>query len=267
MKNKTVPIQFKGDFDNHTELIRLGDIVCPRLTLRKSEQNYIQNKPDGPAEILFITSYPPRECGIATYSQDLIKALNNKFGSSISIKVCALESNGIDYEYPGEVRYILKTSIAARYRKLALEINNDDRIKIILIQHEFGFFRAQENTFLQFLDELKKPVIIVFHTVLPNPEVHLKLAIKKISAACKAIVVMTNNSAQLLKDEYNVPEQKISVIAHGTHLVLHNSKKLLKKKYGLEGRKVLTTFGLLSSGKSIETTLFSLPSIIKLHLM
>ena len=74
---------------------------------------------------------------------------------------------------------------------------------------------------------------------------------------------MTHNSAGILTHDYGLSRQKISVIAHGTHLVPHLSKKSLKIKYGLKGRKVLTTFGLLSSGKSIETTLEALPAIIK----
>ena len=215
------------------------------------------------AEILFITSYPPRECGIATYSQDLIKALNNKFSNSLSIKVCALEPGGANYTYPREVRYILNTSLAAEYEKLASTINKDNRIKIVLIQHEFGFYREQEESFLKFLIKISKPVVIVFHTVLPHPDEHLKSKIKSIAAICDSIIVMTYNSAGILTTDYGLPEQKISVIAHGTHLVPHLSKKILKMKYGLKGRKVLTTFGLLSSGKSIETTLEALPAIVK----
>jgi glycosyltransferase involved in cell wall biosynthesis len=215
------------------------------------------------AEILFITSYPPRVCGIATYSQDLIKALNNKFSNSLSIKVCALESGDANYPYPGEVKYILNTSLAAGYEKLALNINNDNRIKIVLIQHEFGFFRVQEQAFLQFLYELSKPVVIVFHTILPHPDEQLKSKIKSIADVCRSIIVMTHTSADILTKDYGVPQQKISVIAHGTHLVPHLSKEFLKKKYGLKGRKVLTTFGLLSSGKGIETTLEALPAIVK----
>ena len=215
------------------------------------------------AEILFITSYPPRECGIATYSHDLISALNNKFCDSFSIKVCALESTDTNYRYPREVKYTLKTSIASRYKKLATSINDDNRIKIVLIQHEFGFFIEQDYTFLQFLTELKKPVVIVFHTILPHPDVQLRFKIKKIAAVCESIVVMTNNSARVLTDEYDVPAQKITVIAHGTHLVPHLSERFLKVKYGLKGRKVLTTFGLISSGKSIETTIEALPEIVR----
>ena len=217
------------------------------------------------AEILFITSYPPRECGIATYSQDLIKALNNKFSKSLSLKVCALEADDANLTYPEEVKYTLKTSDADAFEKLAVTINNDNSIRLVLIQHEFGFFRQQEKAFLQFIYELSKPVAIVFHTVLPNPDETLKAKIKAIAAICESIIVMTQRSAEILWNDYAVPEQKVSVIAHGTHLVQHLSEKLLKEKYGLTGRKVLTTFGLLSSGKSIETTLDALPAIIKSH--
>lgn len=214
-------------------------------------------------EILFVTSYPPRECGIATYSQDLITAINNKFSNSLSIKVCALESNGITYPYPDEVKYILKTSVAVEYKKLAVKINKDKEIKIVLIQHEFGFYHKQEQPFLGFLLELSKPVVIVFHTVLPHPDEDLKQKIRNIAAACESIIVMTHTSVEILKKDYGLPEYKISIIPHGTHLVPHLSKRFLKEKYGLKRRKVLTTFGLLSSGKSIETTIDALPAIVK----
>lgn len=215
------------------------------------------------SEILFITSYPPRVCGIATYSHDLIKALVNKFRDSLSIKVCALESGDANYRYGREVKYILKTSIYDQYEELALKINSDNCIKIVLIQHEFGFFRLQEQAFQKFLNKLSKPVIIVFHTVLPEPDKHLKIKVQNIADACESVVVMTNNTMHLLTDVYEIAKQKISVIAHGTHLVPHLGKDILKKRHGLTNRKVLTTFGLLSSGKSIETTLNALPVIVK----
>lgn len=221
--------------------------------------NYLNKLP----EILVITSYPPRECGIATYSQDLIKSLNNKFSNSLSIKVCALESDDTNYIYPEEVKYILKTSIAGEYEKLARNINNDPHIKIVLIQHEFGFYHGQKQAFEQLLFKLSKPVITVFHTVLPHPDDNLKLRVQSIASVCSSIIVMTHTSADILINDYNLPQSKISVIAHGTHLVLHLSEKFLKEKYGFEGRKVLTTFGLLSSGKSIETTIEALPAIVK----
>ena len=215
------------------------------------------------AEILVITSYPPRECGIATYSQDLIKAINNKFSNSLSIRVCALESGDTNYTYPGEVKYILKTSLAVEYEILVRKINQNNHIKLVLIQHEFGLYKVQENAFLQFLFELTKPVAIVFHTVLPHPDEQLKSKIKSIAAICQSIIVMTYNSADILENDYGVSQQKITVIAHGTHLVPHISEQILKLKYKLTDRKVLATFGLLSSGKGIETTLEALPAIVR----
>jgi len=246
-----------------SKLSIIETIIQPENISENSNQNQVQKPANDLHEILFISSYPPRECGIATYSQDLIKALNNKFSNSFSIKVCALESNGNTYPYPDEVKYTLKTSSAKDYSTLALKINNDNDIRIVLIQHEFGFFHKQEQAFLKFLFELTKPVVIVFHTVLPRPDEQLKSKIKSIAAICESIVVMTHTSADILTSDYGVPQQKISVIAHGTHLVPHLGKRLLKKKYGLTNRKVLTTFGLLSAGKSIETTIEALPAIVR----
>jgi len=235
----------------------------------KAETTHIAPKSVSPPstglpEILFITSYPPRECGIATYSQDLLKALDNKFLNSFSLKVCALEAGINDYVYPDEVKYVLDTTDAGKYIELANTINKDDSIKFVLLQHEFGFFQeAGEAALLQFLYTLTKSVILVFHTVLPKPDEALKERVKHLAAACAAIVVMTKNSQKILKDDYGIPTQKVEVIAHGTHLVPHLDKNVLKEKYGLTGRKVLSTFGLLSSGKGIETTLDSLPTIIE----
>jgi glycosyltransferase involved in cell wall biosynthesis len=217
-------------------------------------------------EILFITSYPPRECGIATYSQDLLKALNNQFSNSFSFKVCALESGAANHFYPEEVKYILDTNDASRYTELAQAVNNDEHISLVLVQHEFGFFeQAGNDAFLQLLYSLTKPVVIVFHTVLPQPDDRMKANVRHIAGACASMIVMTKNAAQILKDDYGVPEEKIVIIAHGTHLVPHLDKEVLKSKHGLKGRKVLSTFGLLSSGKGIETTLNSLPAIVALN--
>ncbi|MDA3943059.1 MAG: glycosyltransferase [Bacteroidetes bacterium] len=145
---------------------------------------------------------------------------------------------------------------------MANTINQDDSINIVLIQHEFGLFAKQEQAFLQFVSKLSVPLVIAFHTVLPVPDERLKSIIQSVAAVCHSIIVMTNTSAEILKNDYQISEEKISVIAHGTHLVPHLSEIYLKEKYDLKNRKVLSTFGLLSSGKGIKTTLKALPAII-----
>ncbi len=233
--------------------------IIPDLRVQNMDQKSGNNLP----EVLFLSSYPPRICGIATYSQDLIMALKNKFGASFTVKVCALESGKRNYTYPDEVQYVLNTSNSKGFFDLARSINRNARIKVVVIQHEFGFYQKQGLAFQQLLNEIKKPVIVVFHTVIPKPDDSFKNAVKLIADSVGAIIVMTQHAAGLLTEVYGVTAEKISVIAHGTHLVPHLSKVLLKEKYGLGGRKVLSTFGLLSSGKSIETTLRALPAIIK----
>lgn len=215
------------------------------------------------SEVLFITSYPPRECGIATYSQDLIIALNNRFNNSFQISVCALESDTEQCSYSENVKYKLNTDDAVAFDDIAESINNDTAIKIILIQHEFGLFKNNEPKFNDFLIAVRKPVVIVFHTILPNPDQILKCSITKIAEVVQCIIVMTNSSREILSNDYNIPIEKITVIPHGTHLVPYADKFLLKQKYQLAGRNILSTFGLLSSGKSIETTLDALPAIVE----
>lgn len=248
MKNKTIKQGLKSD----KELKRAMPIHAIPMA-----------KKSNLSEILFITSFPPRECGIATYSQDLIKALNNKFKKSFSIKVCALE-NG-KHTYTDEVKYVLETDNPKSYATLAMDINKDKDIQMVLVQHEFGLFKSNEDDFMILLSNIKKPIVIVFHTVLPQPDELLKQMVQKIIFIAEAVIVMTHSSSGLLINDYKVPKEKISVIPHGTHLVEHTDKEILKKKYQLTGRKILSTFGLLSSGKSLETTINALRDIIKVH--
>lgn len=215
-------------------------------------------------EILFITTYPPRECGIATYSEDLIQALKKQFVYSFDVKVCAVENDAEQHQYPDKiVKYKLNTSHEQSYVDLAESINADENIKIVLLQHEFGLFAESTQAFNSFVAQIQKPIVFVFHTVLPRPDEAFKQNVQHLLDHADGIIVMTHSADEILQRDYRVDSDKITVIAHGTHLVPHLDKKVLKAKYGLKGRKVLSTFGLLSSGKSIETTLDALPSIVK----
>lgn len=223
----------------------------------------ITSQPETLPEILVITTFPPRQCGIATYSQDLIKAMNDHYVDSFSIKICALETNKEQHTYTDPaVKYILNTSEPESYKKLAQAINEDENIKIVLMQHEFGLVHETVEDFNRFLEDVQKPVSVVFHTVLPNPDEVFKANVQHILNSADSLIVMTNNAADILVRDYIVDREKINVIAHGTHLVSHGNGPALKEKHGFKGRTVLSTFGLLSSGKGIETTLDALPNIV-----
>ena len=151
-------------------------------------------------EILFITSYPPRECGIATYSQDLVRALNSKFYKSFKLSICALETELESHTYLETIKYKLNTSEGNNFLKLAFQINKNEDIQLVLVQHEFGFFEKRENEFISFLNNLDKPVILTFHTILPQPGELVKKRVQQMSAAVQSILVMTHISADLLVD-------------------------------------------------------------------
>jgi len=214
-------------------------------------------------ELLIITSFPPRECGIATYSQDLKKTISDKFGDAIAVKICALENKEIAAQYPEDVKYKLNTSNKDHYKSLAIEINADNRVLIVFLQHEFGLFSGNNGDhILELLTHLKKPVATTFHTILPNPDKALRDTVRSIAKLSDAIIVMTKNSKTILVNEYGIAAKKIKVVPHGTHLIKPNDTNV-KSKVHLGDRLVLSTFGLISEGKNIETALEALPKIIK----
>ncbi|GGW42435.1 glycosyltransferase [Arenibacter certesii] len=214
-------------------------------------------------EIVCLTSYPPRECGIATYSKDLLNALTDKFIDTFKLIIYPLESRSSNHQYTEEVESILNTDLTLDFLKVAQQINNNTRIGLVVIQHEFGLFSNNEKSFYDFLESLNKPIVITYHTVLPNPTTELREKVLKISSLSSQIIVMTQSASKTLEDHYNIPKGKINVISHGTHLTAYGNKETLKEKHNLEGKTVLSTFGLLGPGKSIETTLHALPQIIK----
>src|SRR5687768_14965860 len=115
------------------------------LTLKKTFKVIDKDEQVALPEILFLTTYPPRECGIATYSQDLVDALINKFNQSFSVRICALESGIEKHEYTSpEVLYTLNADDAENFGHLANEVNNNPLIRLVVIQHEFGLFKRNE---------------------------------------------------------------------------------------------------------------------------
>jgi hypothetical protein len=171
-------------------------------------------------EILIITSYPPRKCGIATYSQDLIQSIEDKYTEDFSIRVCALLKKDDQMEYPHQVKYFLKTWVREDFSSLAQAINLDRDILAIYIQHEFGLFGGELGDYLiDLMEKLKVPVITTFHTVLPGPSKERIGIVQQIAKHSASLILMTKRSANILTSDYQIEEDKITVIPHGTHLI------------------------------------------------
>lgn len=209
-------------------------------------------------QVLFISSYPPRECGIATFTQDLVHSLDRMFGQSLDIRVCALQEDAnVKRSYPEEVTEQLDTQDPAQCMALADRINSNERITCVVIEHEFGLFKGHYGDHIFYLlDELQKPVYICMHTVLEGPDEQMQKVVMKLGQRAAKLVVLTEHSRKVLQSDYQVPSSHIEVIGHGVHLVKPVlDRTSLKAKYGFANKTILGTFGLISSNKGIETAL------------
>ncbi len=229
----------------------------------KRKSSRITNKKSKTAEILFLSTFPPRECGIATYTADLILAIQSHFEHNFSCEFCALETNTAQFSYPEKPLYILNTQSAASFEDNLHKINTNEAIKLVVIQHEFGLFQSNELLFSDFISRLQVPVICVFHTVLPKPNAKMLVHVRAIAEMAQYVVVMTSSASRILQDDYQIREDKIEVISHGTHLPIEIDEAYEKQKLHLQNKKILTTFGLISESKCIETTIEALPKVVE----
>ena len=215
--------------------------------------------------ICFLSNYPPKECGLATFTRDLTCAMNTAFNPKLTSRVVALNDAETHYKYNNQVIFQITRNDPEGYKRIAEQINESDDLKLICIQHEFGLYGGGdygENIFY-FLDVINKPVAVTFHSVLPNPEEERRKVVKRIAAKASAIIVMAETAVDILNKDYGIERSKIYVIHHGTPNTKFVSSEPSKKKLGLEEKTVILTFGLLSRGKGVEHVIKSLPPLIE----
>ncbi len=215
--------------------------------------------------ILYVGTYIPRECGIATFTNDLIRAMDRKFNPVLKSEILAMNDAGNNfYNYNEKVSLQIDESNIKDYLDAASEINGREDIKIVNIQHEFGIFGGNHGEYLlPFLDAIKKPVVITLHTVIPNPDEGRLGIMRSIINKASAVVVMASSAKKILNEDYGIHDSsKMFHIHHGVPQVPFSSKNA-KKKIALENRIILSTFGLLSRGKGIEYVIKALPALVK----
>jgi len=221
------------------------------------------SKPKNPC-VLYVSSFPPRECGIATFTRRLTDAIDKEIAPDVKSKICAINSNGTSiYNYPRKVIMQINETEMEDYIKRAYEINKRPDIKIVSIQHEYGLFGGEQGEYLMaFLELLKKPFVITMHTVLPHPDEKMRKVGNIISEKAAGVTVMNKTAKELLHKVYKIKKNKIHVIPHGVFHVPFPSKYNAKKKLNLNGRFVLSTFGMISCDKGIEYAIEALPDIV-----
>jgi len=213
----------------------------------------------------FLGNYPPKECGIATFTKDLTSAINRKFEPELKSRIVALNDDVNIYNYNENVILEINKDDIDDYISKAKEINENENIKLICIQHEFGIFGGEYgNHLIPFLELIEKPVVVTFHSVLPNPNPAIKRIVRSLCEKSSAAVVMAKKAIKILTEDYGIEEEKLFYIPHGIPSVPFVSAELFKKRIRFfEDKTIISTFGLLSRGKGIEYMIRALPKLIE----
>ncbi|MFC1739562.1 glycosyltransferase family 4 protein [Planctomycetota bacterium] len=219
---------------------------------------------EGIDSVAVIGNYLPRQCGIATFTTDLVEGLS---AEAPDIYCCAVAMNDKPegYPYPEKVRFEINQNKLTDY-SVASQFLNISQMDIVCVQHEYGLFGGPAGShLLKLLGDLRMPVVTTLHTVLKDPTPEYRAVMCKLSDLSDKLVVMSHKASDFLKDIYAVPEDKIVFIHHGIPDTPFIDPSFYKDKFGVEGKKVLLTFGLLSPNKGIENVLQALPAVIKKH--
>lgn len=219
-------------------------------------------------KIAYISTYPPRECGIATFNNNLLKAIGHDTTtvSADSFVVAMTDAEQLNtYEYPPEVEYIIRQENQKDYIRAADYINTN-LTDVCILEHEFGIYGGESGLYiLPLIARLQKPLVTILHTILKDPSYVQLTIIREIAKYSSKIVVMSRRAVGFLTSIYGISENKIRYIEHGVPDLEPKEDNPVKKSLGFKDKKVLFTFGLISRNKGLETVVQALPDIVARH--
>lgn len=216
-----------------------------------------------PIRIIYVSSYIPRKCGIATFTKNLTNAINLINPHALA-EIMVIERSKEKHNYPWEAKFKIDENSLHTYLQAADYINHSGT-DIVSLQHEFGLYGSHlgENI-IPFIEALKRPLVTTLHTVLDDPESDGGIIIKRLIKKSAAVVVMMEKIKTKLIEDYETPAEKIIVIHHGTPDLPFSSTEPEKKKKKLSDRIVLGNINLLSRVKGVEYSLKATALIAKI---
>jgi glycosyltransferase involved in cell wall biosynthesis len=209
------------------------------------------------ARIAFVSTYPPRRCGIATFTHDLSATSEGR-------EIVALEAHEPVLSYPPEVHHRIRQERLGDYVRTARAL--EACVDGVSIQHEYGIWGGLDGVHvLDFVRALRVPVVTTLHTVLAEPTFGQRAVLSELVARSDATVVMSRSAAARLETAYGVDPRRLDIVPHGVpDLPLVDSEEV-KPGLGLHGRAVILSFGLLGPGKGYELALEALPAVVAAH--
>lgn len=218
----------------------------------------------GPCRPIFVSTYPPEQCGLATFTWDLADAVDGAAGREVS-GVFAIQKTESLSLYDRRVVHTINNDDEDAYFQAAEAVEACD-CNVVCIQHEYGLYaREWGEAILDFADSVDKPLVTTLHTLCPNPEPKAREIVNRLVRRSSCVVVMANLATGLLEESYGVSTDHVVVIPHGVPQVRFSHRALLKRRLGLQGKTVITTFGLINRGKGLEYAIAALPTILREH--
>jgi glycosyltransferase involved in cell wall biosynthesis len=229
---------------------------------------------EGAVRAAIFSTYPPRECGIGTFSFDVRSALLDVPGIDDVSAVVVVDDRSTPQR--SEVLTTVRQAVREDYVRTARLLGGLD-IDVVLLQHEFGIFGGGDGEYvLSFAQELTQPLVVTLHTVLSQPTPRQLRVLTALCDQAERVIVMTDTARRLLVDVGASAAAKIRVVPHGAPVELgrrredlaagRDSLYLAPGAYARsQSRFLLSTFGLLSAGKGLETAIEALPLIVERH--
>ena len=219
-----------------------------------------------PYNIRMVSTYPPRRCGIGTFSRDLATALEHFTAEIGSIRIAAIDNGSGRYDIPVDLTIDQYNPVS--WRDTTTHIINrakeSSNPTIVLLQHEYGLDPddnrndGQGTNFIKMVRAFTANglvTLVYLHTVLNNPDEHQRKVLLELAESSDGLLVTTESAIHILESPtYGIAHSKLKHIDHGIRMQ-HPSQfdRLdIKRRHGLENRFLITTLGLLSPDKGIQ---------------
>jgi polysaccharide biosynthesis protein PslF len=194
-----------------------------------------------PRAYALLSTYPPTQCGLATFSAALLAHLPEPDDHVAVVRVLDEPAQ----PGPGAVVHDLVNGSPASAAAAVKALN---RFDVTIVQHEYGIYGGPDGQdIIPLLAALHVPSIVVLHTVLAHPTPRQRMILDEVIAAAGAVVTMTRTARSRLLDIYGTSPVKVSVIPHGAA-----DNRVAASPNGNFGRPTVLTWGLLGPGKGIE---------------
>jgi glycosyltransferase involved in cell wall biosynthesis len=214
-----------------------------------------------------VSTYPPRACGIGTFAADIRATLLGVPGIE-SADLVAVVNDPSSPQRRGVLATIAQ-NVRGDYVRTARMLGRLD-VDVVLLQHEYGIFGGLDGEYvLSFARHLSQPLVVTLHTVLSEPTPHQADVLAELCSEAELVIVMTETALRLLVASGTCPAEKVRIVPHGAPSCLTaraTNKPDEPSPYTADGNRfLLSTFGLISPGKGLETVIEALPAISERH--